>query len=573
LKRVSSGLIVVLIATAAVHLAVAVQDFSTLARNGFLYDDSFYAFQIARNVAHGHGATFDGIHATSGFQPLYVLTLVPLYWIAGDNATLPIQIALVFATLLTVGTAYLLYRLIVRRASDLAALIAVGAWGFSPVVIRQAANGLETALALFLFALSVTYYLERVRPVPDASRRTFVVLGILLGLSMLARVDLGFLALAMCLDYLFVVRSQLRTEPRAIRWRGNLVVATAMCALISAPWLMYAMATAGTPVPEGGRATRYLAIAYAPFFDLASESQLANGPDAGFVARHLERSFETLKVTPALHPVFRGTRKIATAPGPGEAIANTIGVLIVVACATWWWRRRRTPWGARAREFEFLLVFGVLMVAAYSTYVFGSFFFLRYYYPLYFVGMIFAGLAIDDGVGWIAARSRALRRLALVGCAGYASALLFMGYTSAFRSTPAYVFYDVARWVESNTDPSDTIGVFQSGAIGYFSNRRVVNLDGKVNAEAYDALRAGRLLDYVRAANIDLVMDSESILSLFLGPWSDEQRARIAQATVFVGADNGAPGWLGFRVSSAGVTTSGSPASTSARLQPGQKPH
>jgi 4-amino-4-deoxy-L-arabinose transferase-like glycosyltransferase len=572
LKRVSPGLIVVLVATAAVHLAVAVQDFSTLARNGFLYDDSFYAFQIARNIAHGEGATFDRIHPTSGFQPLYVGALVPLYWIAGDNDTLPVHLALVVAALLTAATGYLLYRLIRRRAGDAAALIAVAAWGLSPVVIRQAANGLETSLALFLFALSVTYYLERVRSAPDATRRNFVVLGIMLGLATLARVDLGFLALAMCLDYLFVVRARLRSEQGRVRWGRNLAAATAMWALMCAPWVGYALNTAGTPVPEGGRATRYLAIAYAPFFDLATESMIDKGPDAGFIVRHLERSFETLKVTPALHPVFRGTRKIATAPVAGEAIANTIGILIVASCALWWWRRRRTPWGARAREFEFLLVFGAMMIAAYSTYVFGSFFFLRYYYPLYFVGMIFAGLAIDDGIGWIAARSRVTRRLALAGCGAYAAALLFMGFTSAFRSTPVYCFYDVARWVESHTDPSDTIGVFQGGAIGYLSNRRVVNLDGKVNGEAYDALRAGRLADYVRAANIDVVMDNEPILEMFLGPWSDEERARIARETVLVGADCGAPGWLGYRVAQAGVINAGTATAPSSRLQPGPAP-
>jgi hypothetical protein len=56
-------------------------------------------------------------------------------------------------------------------------------------------------------------------------------------------------------------------------------------------------------------------------------------------------------------------------------------------------RRRRTPRGSECREFEFLLGFTGLMVAAYSTFVFGVFFFLRYYYPIYFVGMIFAGIA------------------------------------------------------------------------------------------------------------------------------------------------------------------------------------
>ena len=46
------------------HLSVSWQDFSTLAKNGYLYDDSFYAFKIAQNIVAGNGATFDGTTPT-----------------------------------------------------------------------------------------------------------------------------------------------------------------------------------------------------------------------------------------------------------------------------------------------------------------------------------------------------------------------------------------------------------------------------------------------------------------------------------------------------------------------------
>lgn len=568
MKRISPGLFVVLAAAAAVHLAVALQGFGTLARNGFLYDDSFYDFQIARNIAHGAGATFDGIHATNGFQPLYVAVLVPLYWVAGDNASLPIHLALVISALLTVATALLLHRIVARRASDVAALMVAGAWAFSPIVIRQAANGLETALALFWFALSVDYYLARVRPIEAPSRRTFVALGVFLGLAVLARVDLGFLALAMCLDYLVVVRARTRAAESHPRWRGNLALAAAACVLVCAPWVLYGIASVGSPISESGRATRYLAIAYAPFFDLAPASGLAHGPDAGFMARHLERSLMTLRVTPVVHPIFRGARKLAERFGNADVVTNALAVLTMVGFLAWWRRRRaRTD----SHDFDFLLLFSVAMIAAYSTYIFGVFFFLRYYYPLYFVGMVVAGLAIDDAISWVRARPVFVRRTALVASGMYAAALLYMCYTSGFRTTPVYGFYDAARWVSTHTDPSETIGVFQGGAIGYLSHRHVVNLDGKVNAEAFAAMRAGRLPDYVREARIDLLFDSERVLDLFLGPWSDEDRERIASETIFVGAEHGVQGWIGYRVTPPRSLNAGSLSTPgAARLNPGQ---
>jgi hypothetical protein len=147
-----------------------------------------------------------------------------------------------------------------------------------------------------------------------------------------------------------------------------------------------------------------------------------------------------------------------------------------------------------------------------------------------------------------------------------------MGYTSGFRSTPVYRFYDAARWIRTHTDTSDTIGVFQSGAIGYLSGRRVINLDGKVNREAYDALREGRLESYVKTAGIDLVMDNANVLELFLGPRSDADRKRLDAERVFTGGEYGVPGWVGYRVSAPRVYNAEGLSGASTRLGPDRAP-
>lgn len=558
-----------LAAAAAVHLTVAVMDFPTLARNGFLYDDSFYTFQIARHIAAGDGPTFDGVHLTNGFQPLYVGMLVPLYVVAGRSETLPIHFALVLSALLTVGSAYLLYRLLARRVSETAATIAAAAWAFSPIVVRQGANGLETSLALFMLAASVTYYLERVRPVVSPPTRRFVALGALLGASILARVDLGFLALVMCLDYLLVLRS--RTVRNRAGWTRGLAAAAATGAVVCAPWVLYGVLAVGSAVPESGRATRFLALSYAPFFGLGNSSMAVDGPTWSFMSALLVRSIESLRVIPILHPLFRGTGKIGerVAPEALETFASLVAVALLAGFVVWWFRRRRRPEGQSAREFDFLLLFGVVMIASYSSYVYGVFFFLRYYYPIYFVAMIFAGLVIDDAIARVRERSPRTRRIALAACGVYAAALMFMGYTSAFRTTPVYRFYDAACWIRTHTDASETIGAFQSGAIGYLSHRTVIDLDGKVDGEAYEALRSHRLTEYVATAGVDIVMDNMNVLDLFLGPWSAAEKRRIESERVFTGGDYGLPGWIGYRPSSStrslGASVTPGPASHPAR--------
>ena len=563
MKRLNPGLLVVLAAAAAVHFAVAALDFPTLARS-FLYDDSFYDFQIARHIAHGEGPTFDGANLTNGFQPLYVAFLVPIYWVAGSSETIPIHAALALSALCTVLTTYLLYRILARRTSETAAIVAAGAWVFSSIVVRQTANGLETSVAVLMLAATVLFYLERIRPEPRVARRHLVYLGLLAAGCILARVDLGLFILAMCLDFLLVRRRNRAGHS----WRGEMAITGLTCLLAYLPWMIYGVFAVGSPFPESGRATRFLSIAYGPAFQLAS-----HGPNSTFVAEHFGRSMETLKVIPAVHPFFRGTTKLGErlhVARATETLTDAAGILLLVALAVWWWKRRRTVRGRECREFEFLLGFSAMMMVAYSTFIFGVFFFLRYYYPVYFISMIFIGLAVDDAIVYFQRRSVRTRSLALAGAGVYAVSILFMGYTSAFRAAPVYPFYDVSRWIKTHTDTSDTIGVFQSGTIGYLSGRRVIDLDGKVNREAFAALRSGTLSTYVRDAGIDLVMDRSDVIKLFLGTWSDAEKERMER--VFTGGDYGVPGWIGFRISPPRVYDAAAPAGAAMRLGPDKAP-
>ena len=276
---------------------------------------------------------------------------------------------------------------------------------------------------------------------------------------------------------------------------------------------------------------------------------------------------------PAVHPFFRGTTKLGErlhVARATETLTDAAGILLLVALAVWWWKRRRTVRGRECREFEFLLGFSAMMMVAYSTFIFGVFFFLRYYYPVYFISMIFIGLAVDDAIVYFQRRSVRTRSLALAGAGVYAVSILFMGYTSAFRAAPVYPFYDVSRWIKTHTDTSDTIGVFQSGTIGYLSGRRVIDLDGKVNREAFAALRSGTLSTYVRDAGIDLVMDRSDVIKLFLGTWSDAEKERMER--VFTGGDYGVPGWIGFRISPPRVYDAAAPAGAAMRLGPDKAP-
>ncbi len=41
--------------------------------------------------------------------------------------------------------------------------------------------------------------------------------------------------------------------------------------------------------------------------------------------------------------------------------------------------------------------------------------------------------------------------------------------------------YEVAKWIDANLEEDAIVGSFNSGQLGFFSNRSVVNLDGLIN--------------------------------------------------------------------------------------------
>jgi hypothetical protein len=559
LKRSTVFLAMLLVLAALVlHLSVSWQDFSTLAKNGYLYDDSFYAFQIARNIAEGRGATFDGVTPTNGFQPLYVFLLVPAYKLLGPDRIAPIYFALTLLALMTAATSLLLFLIVRRYTYDGVALFAAMIWAFSPVVVRQSANGLETALALFLFASSVYYYLDRVRSNPQTRATQFVKLGLLLGLAVLARVDQMILVLAMALDYLLLIRRRGRSGETRGALRGFGIAAAVVFALCL-PWAVYGIVAVGSPVPESGAATRFLSIAYAPFFGLGASGQAGDAVGVSFVWAHVIHALSVLKLSPPVHVFYRAIEKIGDgSPSTGAVlyVVNAFSLVALAWFAIWIVRGGRTHSTHNRGELAFLILFSVLLVAAYSTWVFGVFFFTRYFYPIYFVATILAACFLQDVVVWMGRRHVAVRLATAATMTCYAVGLVYMGLTSAHRSATVYQFYDIARWVEANTSADETIGVFQGGAIGYFSNRRVVNLDGKVNGRALDALKHGDIEDYIADADIDVVMDHSDVLHLFLGPNGGSEIAGIKTTQCFSGACVGAEGWVGFRLD-AGETAQG----------------
>ena len=510
------ALIFLLGAGLIVRLGLAWAPFDYLARRGPLVDDAFYGFSIARNLARGAGATADGLHPTSGFQPLYTWLLVPFYWAIPQDPILPIHLALTLLAVCGALTGWLLYRMVRRFASHRAALFTLFLWSFSPALLGTGANGLETGLFGLLVAASLDYYLGKVRSDPHPPR--LAVLGALLGLTMLARVDGVLLAAAISVDLLRLPFP----GPRRLK---SVMTLGLVAGLVFIPYLVWLACRFGAILPESGRATRFLSLCYGSRFVLGARSAFFFPPETPpffYYWGSLRKALQTMQEQPLLFP-----SSLLTAPA---ALMGWLGPqrwILVVAGAFLWLAnlaalRRRAGLGEGAWK-GFARVAGIatlLWIPAYAFGALGQWWFSRYFFPLFLFSTMLSGMALDRLAEGIAALRRfGLRQVALLAC-GLHLIVFAAQVPGAFLqhkpnlNVSTYLLAVAA--LDAQLSPGSRAGAFQSGTLGYFSKCQVINLDGVVNGDAARALREKRMVPYIQEAGIEAVIDWPWIVQALL---------------------------------------------------------
>ena len=152
------GLLLLAIAAYAgyfTHYALSRLDLVALLRDVNV-DDSFYYFQIARNLAEGQFSTFDGgITRTNGYHPAWLLLITPFYWVLDRETALfgikALELCLIGGSAVVLAVAARLCRLPwVALAAVLPLLYPQKALWFG----LEAAAGL-LALSLLFLALSL----------------------------------------------------------------------------------------------------------------------------------------------------------------------------------------------------------------------------------------------------------------------------------------------------------------------------------------------------------------------------------------------------------------------------------
>jgi hypothetical protein len=452
-------------------------------------DDAFYYFKTARNIVAGHGSTFDGIHPTNGYHPLWMALAVPVVPLAPEPLSL-VRVALGLSVVFSFLTALFLY-LVLRRVTDLWYVPALGLilYFLNPRSAVSSLNGLETALSTLLFTVLLwLIFSEAQGTVGRAGMHA--LLGLLLGLLFLARTDNVFFMAA------FYVAAIL-LGGKEVRLRRALVMGT-VATLAVLPWLAWSWAKFGSPVQVSG-----LSIPY-----VEQELYRLDGHTAADAIGHGLKRFAAFLMEGLRGEL--GYSRLVSFP------AIAVSLLLLARR----WRGLSAP---VRRAFLILLALGVASLAQVFVHTAVRWYPRPWYFDqlLVLLPLFFALALAVLATAWAALRTRAAQWLvgaALVGVAAFQTTMSVQ--TLSKGEWPwAKQMLDAARWLRENTKEGEVAAAFNAGIIGYFSERPVVNLDGAINNAAYAALRRKHLLRFMRQASVRHYLDFDPVVLEHFGPF------------------------------------------------------
>src|SRR5574340_1573419 len=187
-------------------LFAAFSDAYNLPNTWFIRDDAYYYYKVAQNISEGRASTFDGIHPTNGYPPLWLAICIPIFALARFDLILPLRLLAILIGLLQLATAILLYRLLRRAISEAAGILAACFWAFNTyVLVFLYKTGVESPITIFLVVLLLLqlYDLDSTWRTQPPRLSKIAGLGITSTLIAFGRLDLAFFALIVGLWIIF----------------------------------------------------------------------------------------------------------------------------------------------------------------------------------------------------------------------------------------------------------------------------------------------------------------------------------------------------------------------------------
>ena len=446
--------------------------------NYWLFEDFGYSLKIAKNIALGLGETFDGVVPTNGYQPLYVWLMVPVFWIFNADLITPIYIAVTLLATANVATGIFIYSILFRLTGTAKwALLGVAFWMFNIAIVKDGTNGLEAGFSTMMVAATLAYYFK----IDRLDRKIAIGLGLLLGLSFLARVDAVFLIAAIFSALLFRNTGSLKEKT----YFG--IIAGLSLLVVAAPYVIWNLLNFGSPLPTSGQVT----TGKSSLFDFSGIgiSQLINNVEYG-----LYIFFRMLSGAPSINGwVAQPSQNELWMPKAALALL----LLPLLACAA------NKP---KQDYLNTLFLYTALLLYFYGYTIYSFVAFERYFLPAVLIFTIAFIFSIHSAIG----KTRKISSIILAGLI----ALIFTSFIAKGINYYKNNFNSAFGWFHGTSElntlasPGDVVAAFQTGNLGYFYKQgRAINLDGVVNLDALKARKNGDLDYYLQENNVRYLAD------------------------------------------------------------------
>jgi len=440
-------------------------------------EDGYLMLTIARNIALGHGFSVSGgLVATNGTQPLSTLLFAGCFKLFSVDRITGLYPIVALQVLITLSGAVAIYICVKRfiyhgKDATLVALLAAMFWFISPSTTSHGHNGLETGLYAILVLLCVAMYdAFSISLKKQFSFSRCVGLGVLLGITFLARNDACFLIAVLLLFHL-VTTWKVHVGKRAAI--GQCMVIGITSIVVASPWLIFNVTKFGHVVPVSGR---------------SEASGLTFGEN----------------VLPAVVAIVENASLFFRIPQQLEREPYVVGLCIFIALGMMFIILKKIAWFRKQFSAGFaILAFYVATLAIYYSLFFGAQHFLgRYLYSIVTLSAIIAAALVAARAKHATISSSRILIL-LVSMAALASISL---NAWVYRNGNKHAHAQVVNWVDEHVPADVWVAATQTGTLGYYHDR-TINLDGKVDPQSLDYRLRGRIVDYLDERNVAYIVD------------------------------------------------------------------
>lgn len=429
-----------------------------------LIEDGFYSLKIAWNIGTGKGVTYNFNQPTTGFQPLYVFLLSFFAFVVssfGGDKIIFLRIVILLSGLTALLLTYSFYQFIVtlKKEIDRKTLFIIVSLLvlFNFKLFLNLFNGLETGIYLVLILASIIQSQKIIEGKKSTSQ--ILLFGFVLGLTVLARNDFILIA--------FVIITLLCFS-KTIKIKDTFLILLTMF-LTVLPWLIFIYSVQGSLIPTSASVQTGL-----------SDYELSYRIDQFFY------SIFTSYI-PFIHA--------------GQTQSLIIFILTVIfAFYLIKYQKIFVKDFLITTVIKFWSTAIVIISIVYLIFASQPYFFFRYLSIHIAIAIPFLALLISNLFSNRSSKFQNIFLAIVIALfalnAGYY--FHFANRESTLSLRPSFIYQN--KLVE------EKIGMAQSGISGYFFDN-VVNLDGKVNAEALSAIKKNKLYDYIQNESITVLIE------------------------------------------------------------------